>query len=112
MTSEVGGRGPELTKPLLEEIQSLDQRGKKKGREAPVKRGMTHSVCRGLLQAVAGLCQICKYTILCGLCHSSERSAETTEHQRVQRRGHRDADSAAVGSYGQMCTAAGWLLEF
>lgn len=43
MASEVGGRGPELTKPLMEEIQSLDQRGKKKRREALVKRGMTVS---------------------------------------------------------------------
>lgn len=38
--------------------------------------------------------------------HRDRRVAE------VQRRGHGDADSAAVGGYGQMCTAAGGCWRF
>lgn len=97
MTREMGGRGPELTQPLLEGIQSPDQRGKKKGREAPVKRRKTmQCVCRGLLGALAGPCQICKYRTPSGFCHSSEKSAQRRRVAEVPRQGHGDAGSAAV----------------
>lgn len=55
-----------------------------------------HSVCQGLLGALAGPCQIGKYRTPSGLWHSSEKSAQRRRAAEVPRRGHGDADSAAV----------------
>lgn len=86
MNSEVGGRGSELTKPLLEEIQTLDHRDKKKGREAPVKRGMTTVSAGGFFEPWLGRTRFVntQYPVS-GLCHSSERSAQRPQSSRGYR---------------------------